>query len=287
MKQYSSFAEAIKATKFELYQHSELVAPRTWQSVDVSKMPEMATHEISWWGFKVNVGTYVNARDYLHVPKLQEDIAPNLPWSDDHFEERVSGYPLNPGTQWAKWPYGHSADKFRDRNGMFNHTYAERYWPKFIATHLASTTTEEAKINAEKTEHWSGHTAGIRHDYGDLNDVVQQLVKDPATRQAILPVFFPEDTGAVHGDRVPCSIHYQFMVRNGRLDIFYYLRSCDFIRHFRDDIYLTVRLQLWMIDRLKENGIDVTPGMFLMQTGSLHLFRNDWAALFNEPYTRS
>jgi thymidylate synthase len=285
VKQYGSFAEAIKATKFELYQHSEIVAPATWQSVDVTAKPEMATHEITWWGFKVALperspDLATDLKYYTH------HIGPNVQWADDHFEERVSGYPLNPGTQWAKWPYGHSADKFRDRNGMFNHTYAERYWPKFVATHLPSTTPEEAKINAEKTEHWSGHTAGIRYDYGDLGDVVQQLVKDPATRQAVLPVFFPEDTGAVHGERVPCSIHYQFMVRNGRLDIFYYLRSCDFVRHFRDDIYLTVRLQLWMIDRLKENGIDVRPGMFLMQTGSLHLFKNDWMTLFNEPYTR-
>jgi hypothetical protein len=39
-----------------------------------------------------------------------------------------------------------------------------------------------------------------------------------------------------------------------------------------------------MIDRLKEAGIDVTPGMFLMQIGSLHIFRNDWQILFGEPY---
>ena len=286
MKLYGSFSEAIRATKFEIYTNSQLVAPATWQSIDVTKRPEMVTHEVQWWGFKVNVDQYVNDRNYLHVPFLQEDIAPNLPWADDHFEERVCGYPLNPGLQWSKWPWASSADKFR-KDGMFNHTYAERYWPK-NATMLNDQVSEEtAKATYEDVAHNLTNHRGIRYDYGDLNDVVKQLVKDPNTRQAILPVFFPEDTGAVHGDRVPCSIHYQFLVRNGRLDIFYYLRSCDFVRHFRDDIYLTLRLQLWMMDRLKENGIDVTPGLFLMQMGSLHIFRNDWQALFGKPYDRS
>lgn len=283
MKLYGSFAEAIKATKFEIYSASEIVSPATWQSVDVSAKPEMATHEVTWWGFKVDI----EKSSWPGVPSLANlahDIEPNLPWADDHFEERVSGYPLNPGTQWAKWPYGHSADKFRDPRGMFNHSYAERYWPKYVSSMRPSVTVEDAEKNVIKQENLEGPNAGIRYKYGDLGDVVTQLVKDPATRQAVLPVFFPEDTGAVHGERVPCSIHYQFLIRNGRLDIFYYLRSCDFVRHFRDDIYLTLRLQLWMIDRLKENGIDVKPGLFLMQTGSLHIFRNDWQALFNEPY---
>ncbi len=290
MKQYGSFAEAIKATKFELYTNSQLVAPATWQSVDVTAKPEMATHELQWWGFKVDLsrGAYQGGEHeaFLWWQQISQDVGANLPWADDHFEERVCGYPLNPGTQWSKWPYAHSADKFR-KDGMFNHTYAERYWPKYATVLGAQETIEGIDAAVNDVAHNLTPHMGIRYPYGDLHDVVAQLIKDPADRSAILPVFFPEDTGRVHGDRTPCSIHYQFMVRNGRLDIFYYLRSCDFIRHFRDDIYLTLRLQLWVIDRLKENGIDVSPGMFLMQTGSLHIFRNDWQALFNEPYNRS
>jgi hypothetical protein len=285
MKKYGSFAEAIKATKFEIYTNSELVAPATWQSVDVTAKPEMVTHEVQWWGFKVDVHQYFDGTERPRQGgTMIPEIAPNLPWADDHFEERVCGYPLNPGTQWAKWPYAHSANTFRDEFGMFNHTYAERYWPKY-ADQLGATESgkQAADVMRDHMDFLKTHK-GIRYNYGDLQDVVNQLVKDPASRQAVLPVFFPEDTGAVHGERVPCSIFYQFMVRNGRLDIFYYLRSCDFVRHFRDDIYLTLRLQLWMIDRLKENGIAVAPGLFLMQIGSLHIFRNDWQTLFNEPY---
>lgn len=282
MRTYGSFAEAIKHTKFEIFQHSELVAPATWQSIDVTKRPEMVTHEVQWWGFKVHVGAYWS--DLHGIDNyLKRDIDPNLPWADDHFEERVCGLPLNPGNEWSNWPWAKSADKFR-KDGMFNHTYAERYWPKYATVLGPNQFAESAAAIYMDIAHNLTPHQGIRYDYGDLGDVVAQLAKDQYTRQAILPVFFPEDTGAVHGDRVPCSIFYQFLVRNGRLDIYYYLRSCDFVRHFRDDIYLTVRLQLWVIDRLKEYGIDVSPGKFLMQIGSLHIFRNDWQVLFGEPY---
>jgi hypothetical protein len=286
MKQYGSFAEAIKHTKYEIFANSELVAPATWQSIDVTKRPEMVTHEVQWWGFKVDLKSYdpVDFGEGPSITDMQRDIMPNLPWADDHFEERVCGLPLNPGTEWSNWPYAKSADAFR-KDGMFNHTYAERYWPRHATMLNAVATADEALDVYRQVAHNLISHCGIRYNYGDLGDVVKQLVKDQYTRQAILPVFFPEDTGAVHGDRVPCSIFYQFMVRNGRLGIFYYLRSCDFVRHFRDDIYLTVRLQLWMIDRLKEHGIDVAPGKFLMQIGSLHIFRNDWQVLFNQPYT--
>jgi hypothetical protein len=69
------------------------------------------------------------------------------------------------------------------------------------------------------------------------------------------------------------------MMREDKLDINYHIRSCDFIRHFRDDIYLTVRLQLWVLEqcrKLNPQWDDVTLGRFDMQIGSLHVFRNDY-----------
>jgi len=112
--------------------------------------------------------------------------------------------------------------------------------------------------------------------------VVKLLVSDPYTRQAYLPVWFPEDTGG-GSKRAPCTIGYHFLMRDGRLDVNYHIRSCDYVRHFRDDLYLTARLLLWVIDRCRtmdERWMDVLPGKFLMQIGSLHVFRNDYQMLF-------
>lgn len=262
---------AVRAMK-----NAPIVHTERWQSVDISSKPEMATHEVRHFFMDVPIASE-------SLDSLRAQIKPNMPWADDHFEERVCGQPINPGVQWAKWPYAHSASTFL-RDGKFNHNYMERYWPKHAGARTPTETPDQyARI--DDRERRDNPIFGIYHPYGDLNDVVAQLEREPHTRQAILPVFFPEDTGAMHGGRVPCSLFYQFMMRNGRLDVSYMLRSCDIVRHFRDDIYLTVRLLLWMLDRLRERNKQwrlVRPGHFVMLITSLHCFVNDHKALFHD-----
>lgn len=209
---------------------------------------------------------------------LAEVVRPNLPWAEDHFQERVSGEPLNPGEQYKNWPFWTPAaeDQMRRVGGKFSHTYMERFWPR-----------DEGVPDEPKP--W-----GIRYRYGDLLDVVEMLHKDPYTRQAYVPIWFPEDTGAVHGERVPCSIGYHFLMRNNELHCFYVIRSVDFVHYFRDDIYMACRLCQWMLDELRkidrvDFGLDdspdtliwdqVTTGNLYMTIFSLHVFGKDFHVL--------
>lgn len=270
---YNTFAEAILQAEHLLHYRSSLVHSAKWQGIDIANKPEMATYEVAHISFGVNMGA-------MRVPStavgatlgtLADDIKPNLPWADDHFLERVCGEPLNPGVEWQNWPYNKSAATFLDKSGKFNHNYMERYWPKHAGYDVPFDGIKELFIRQ-----------GIRYPYGDLNDVVDLLVLDPYTRQAYLPVWFPEDTGG-GSKRAPCTIGYHFLMRDGKLDINYEIRSCDFVRHFRDDLYLTARLLLWVIDQCRKQDSkwdDVTPGKFYMQIGSLHVFRNDYQMLF-------
>lgn len=212
-------------------------------------------------------------------------IAPNLPWADDHFLERVSGQPLNPGQTWKTWPWASSADKFRaegkalctqipDEQKQFNHTYMERYWPKYAGL-------DDQVIPGDRP-----YNFGIRNEYGDLRSLVELLANEPYTRQAWIPIFFPEDTGIGDGGRKPCTLGYQFICRDMQLHVYYPLRSCDFIRHWQDDVYLTVRLLLWVLDECKKISpafwSQVTPGSYTMHCTSLHIFENDMIALRGE-----
>ena len=271
MKTYPDFASAIGHAMAKMKTLSTLVHTESWQGIDISQKPEMATYELLNHSLQVPI----QSED---LKALAADIQPNLPWADDHFSERICGYPLNPGRTWETWPYGKSADKFRDAQGKFNHSYAERYFPKFAGRVPATVDPPIEWVTDEKYAH-----RGIYGPYGDLSDVVKQLVKEPHTRQAILPIFFPEDTGGAIGGRVPCSLHYQFIQRGGYLHIVYQLRSCDIVRHFRDDIYLTVRLLLCMLDSLR--AIDpgwkkVKPGLFTMHIVSFHMFKADYQPTF-------
>jgi thymidylate synthase len=259
-----------------------------WQGVDISKKPEMAMYELLNWTFQVPI-----THDIARLPQLRQDVRPNLPWADDHFEQdRVSGHPINPGETWKTWPWGNSADKFRDANdGQFNHSYAERYWPKF-AGEKANDGGKRPLLPGDADwldvyEVMKPHR-GIRYEYADLDDLVKHLLDDPLSRQAYMPVWFPEDGS--HNDRKPCSIGYHFILRNGYFHIVYQLRSCDFYRHFRDDIYLTVRLQLWILDRLQRESTEgsiwkrSSPGMYTMHITSLHLFKNDYRSIFGHAH---
>lgn len=229
-----------------------------WQSQDVSEKRGMDVREIFDYSFTWDLPQSRN--------ELAQRVWPNLPWAEDHFLERVSGFPHNPPPSEQWWPFAQQGNKDHKSQGTkFSHTYPERMWPKYAG-------------NASMI-----HT-GIRFAYGDLSDVVHQLFESPYTRQAYLPIWFPEDTGAVHGERVPCTLGYLFYIRDNKLHITYYIRSCDFLRHFRDDVYMAGRLAQWVANELNAPGIkigEVKVGRLIMHIANLHTFRDDTMKLKN------
>lgn len=276
------------------------IEPSRWQSMDVSRRAEATTYEVLNHTLKFAVHTE-------DVAALAEEIQPNLPWADDHFLERVGGVPLNPGAEWAHWPWGNSANNFRSEPVVgqgqgFSHTYMERMWPKYANTDRWRGGPPGPGDDGRP----SGALRGVRYRYGDVGDVVHHLSKHPDSRQAFLPIWFPEDTGKTDV-RVPCTLGYHFIHRRGFLHCTYYIRSCDVYRHLRDDVYLTVRLQLWLLNRLRRlddpeeyvawqelqmqrpaadrvawrnRWLDVKPGLFTMHVVSLHCFVNDCLKLW-------
>lgn len=215
---------------------------------------------------------------------LETDLARqtrcNQPWADKHFDERISGTPLNPGESFKQWPhFKHVGEQFKP-DGKFSHTYMERLWPKLAgnkADAYYKNYPDWKAIMVGPDDGYKIHT-GIRYAYGDLNSVVDLLVKDPNTRQAYIPIWFPEDTGVEHGERVPCTIGYWIIKRNGFLHITYYIRSCDIVRHFRDDVYLACKLLYWIWHECRkkdERWNNVSPGYLTMHIGSLHCFMKE------------
>ncbi len=212
----------------------------------------------------------------ISVPAWQEKVQPNLPWAEDHFMERVSGEPLNPGEQYKNWPYFEAQGADHLGGGKFSHTYMERFWPKYA----------RSGIRGKGGEY--GMLRGIRAWYGDLNDLVELLIARPMTRQAYLPIWFPEDLTASHeGARVPCTLGYHFQRRPlGRspsggvhaLDITYFMRSCDWFRYLRDDVYMAGRLLQWIVDRVE----GTEEGRLTMHIVNLHVFADERVRLEQE-----
>lgn len=270
IRTYYKFQELIETILRMFKNYSNLVHTEKWQGMNIQEKPDMATWELLNQSFKLDVSQGWNVGN-AGLDYWRNEIRPNMPWADDHFEERVGGEPLNPGVEWANWPYAKSADRFRT-NEQFTHSYMERYWPKYAGQ------TPGGILPTLPSEHNLQVNRGYRYPYGDLRDVIKLLASEPLTRQAYFPVWFPEDTGVVHGGRVPCSLGYHFIRRDRWLHVVYYLRSCDFVRHFRDDVYLTLRLLEHVLKELRKvdpKWLEVVPGTLTMHMTSLHIFRND------------
>ena len=113
--------------------------------------------------------------------------------------------------------------------------------------------------------------------------VVDELRARPDTRQAIIDIhsnICPVEAEQVTGSadlsnmggkaRIPCSLYYQVMIRERRVDLVYAMRSCDFLVHFPVDLMLAMRLQTWFAKLL-----DLNVGLFTYFTGSLHAYHKE------------
>jgi hypothetical protein len=261
---------------------------------DVSSDPSFGTYELANIVVTYPVPTYVRS--------LQAHMSPNLPWAEDHFAERVGGEPLNPAPSEAWWPYKKDGNAAHKDGEKFSHTYPERMWPTTANTGWmwdndnGSTPVMELESSGQGWV-WKGTDTvvdfqavgykrarrhGIRYDYGDLNAVVDLLSRDIHTRQAYLPIWFPEDTGAIEGQRVPCSLGYHFIKRGNQIDCQYFMRSCDFFRHYVDDAYMAARLLQWVVRHTRESNPQlVRDGL---STGNLTMFISNLHAFVGDEY---
>ena len=237
---YPNASKAIESSKQKLYDLGQRVFSGKWQAIDVDHaMWELFNHSIKFPMPQT-------------IEEMVKEIKPNLPWADDHIKERLGGKPLNPPPSNEWWPFAQRGNKQFKADEKFSHTYPERIWPP--------------------------HRKGIRYSYGDMDDVIDLLEREPFTRQAYLPLWFPEDTGAHHKERVPCTLGYHFIRRDEWLHMFYFIRSCDYLRHFRDDIYLAIRKAKWVLEELQKRNKDckdVKLGMYDMKIISLHCFEGE------------
>jgi hypothetical protein len=272
-------AKRSKAVLAKILLTTPLFHTGEWHNQNTSKSPMHATYE------ELDVRIDVSVPNT--TPETQWLFDPNLPWADEHFAERVGGVPVNPAPSHERWPFAVAGNAMHvDRKNKFSHTYPERMWPKFAGS-------PDGKGGDLK----SNPNRGIWFEYGDLNDLVNLLVNRRYTRQAYLPIWFPEDTGNTSNVRVPCSMGYHFMIRGNQLDCWYTMRSCDLVRHLQDDLYMAARLMHWVIDEIDERVMmavmkanpiardlaspypALRPGVLHTTISSLHAFRGDTVKL--------
>ena len=169
------------------------------------------------------------------VDEILSYMEANAEWAEAEMNERLgitTPESLNPGEAWH-----HDKQKWGQfiRDGVFAYSYAERW----------------------------------RHQ---LPYIIRELQSRPNTRQAVLTMYDVHQDMLNWGgrDRVPCSLTYHFLLRDGKLDLIYGQRSCDFMKFFATDVWITVGLLKHVAEL-----IGVEPGRFIHNLNSLHAFARD------------
>lgn len=245
---FENIREAYLYSLRKLYGRGQYVDNFRWQGIETASSEQTnQMKEIVFLSFKSKMPqTEEEAHELLDFDKL-----PMGTWAEEHFQERISGIPYNPPPSHVRWHNGTSGDfKSEAETEVFSHTYPERFWFNKLVP------------------------KGLRFDNGNLDSIVDIFKADPNTRQAFMPMFLPEDLiASAVGERVPCSLGWNFIQRNGYMHLAYALRSCDAIRHFANDLYMAIRLAQWVNEKAFDNQLKM--GFFQMNVTSFHCFRND------------
>lgn len=254
MRIFSKPQEAIREIERDLFEMGIDVHPQSMQNKDVANDDDYKTKEISAYGYKLTNYEHnvEDENEVLHYI-LKEDAIDTANYIEKEHTERWCNEMLNPGTSWEQrkstWEQFLIETEI-DKNKRFHYTYSERFACQ-------------------------------------IHRIVRELIDKPDTRQAIMTIHSnintynqgagvnivepSQDYRFMGGKgRIPCSLHYQFMIREGRLNMIYVMRSCDFLTHFPVDMMLALRAQTKMAKHL---SLEV--GEFTHFCGSLHAYKKD------------
>lgn len=99
-------------------------------------------------------------------------------------------------------------------------------------------------------------------------NVITLLKERPSSRRAVIQLFDARDI-AKHHTNIPCTCTLQFLVRNGRLEMFTSMRSNDAFIGLPHDVFAFTMLQ-----EIMARTLSVEPGAYKHAVGSLHLYND-------------
>lgn len=252
MRIYQNPMEAVREVERDLHEMGIQIQVQTMQDKYVANNVNYLTKEVRAYGFQVDSWSWNpdKALKVLHyIFKDEAKAHQGLQYILLEFQDRTSRTPSNPGRSYVV-----RKEIWKEflHNERFAYTYSERLcpqWRKFFEELRVRPGTRQAVLN-------------IHSNICPLHDLAEigiNIVEASADQR-----------NAGGSGRIPCSLYYQAMIREQRLEWVYAMRSCDFYTHFPIDILLAMMLQSWVADILR-----LKPGMFTYFTGSLHAYKKD------------
>lgn len=240
MRIFASCYSAISEIARDLQELGVRRTTSTMQDLIVAGDENYDTKELINYSFSVS-----NFHDADLLFDIPQDGMDAKVWVGVEFLERVDPRFINPGDAYKLRPELWNQFLVRHK-GKFAYSYNER-----IRTQLVS--------------------------------IIKALRADINTRQAILSIWNPSiDCQRILVDRVPCSLFYHFITTTvggkRKLNLIYSMRSCDFVTHFCNDLWLAYRMldyvHLEVSKGMPDSSI-VDRGDVIMNISSLHVYKKD------------
>jgi thymidylate synthase len=108
-----------------------------------------------------------------------------------------------------------------------------------------------------------------------LDYVVEKLLEDPDTRQAVMAIWTPNPEPSKD---IPCTVAFSFMVRGSKLNVHGFMRSSDAWLGLPYDAFNFSMLGALVCDSLNQRRTDkLSPGTLFLTLASSHLYEQHWA----------
>lgn len=240
MRIYVNAEEMVEETKRDLAEMGITVRPATMQDKYIKGDPAYETKELQNYSYCL-----LNARS-KDIPGVIQ------PWADAEFQERITD-------PWRRAQDGSCWDANFINPGKAWELRKE-VWTEYLHDGKLAYTYNELIWNNDQ-----------------VTKIINRLKEDPDSRQLWISLWNPnKDPDFLGGlSRVPCSLGYGFQVRDGKLNMHYVMRSCDFVTHFRNDVYLAIKFLEWVAEKTGWPVGDFTHTMF-----SLHVYNKDIEGVF-------
>lgn len=107
-----------------------------------------------------------------------------------------------------------------------------------------------------------------------LHALLDRLMQDSTSRQALLNIWRPQDDLFAGAKDLPCTLTLQFLIREDRLHAVVNMRSNDVFWGLSYDVFQFTQLQVTLANIL---GVGV--GTYTHMAGSMHIYERDIEAL--------
>lgn len=102
-----------------------------------------------------------------------------------------------------------------------------------------------------------------------IPNLVEKLNSNNSTRRAVISIYENDDLRGLGGLNTPCTLTYQFLVRDNKLHMFANMRSNDLHFGLTNDVVVNTMLQEWVA-----LSVGVEMGSYFHNAASLHVYHD-------------